>query len=323
MDFYQVFLVEADQLPPGHAGDEDEEDVKRHHAEVDLVEARALEVTLTEVDRARAAGVFRNAPHNIGEDTEADRDHQSRSAAADSHRAERDIHGSHVAGSGSEDVVKVDVSEAENDEGDEPIRADKLRRDRRGHPLDEAKLRETAGEGDDDAEPDHGVPGRLFRKHVLPLHSAGDQEVSHHAKADRVRVVTRKHRGRPADEGEDETNTDQLLLVRQSAKLTKHLLPKSLRFRRLIKGGLHEELCHVREDDEADGGGEESGPEPGAPADIHTETFLREVRAERVRCHTGEEERARDRRELKARHDQVVTDLFTGLTRGGTHHVVN
>ena len=49
MDFCQVFLVEADQLPPGHAGDEDEEDVKRHHAEVDLVEARALEVTLTEV----------------------------------------------------------------------------------------------------------------------------------------------------------------------------------------------------------------------------------------------------------------------------------
>ena len=111
--------------------------------------------------------------------------------------------------------------------------------------------------------------------------------------------------------------------MRQSAKLTEHLLAERLRFRSLIHRGLHEELRHVRKKNKADSGGEQSGPEPGAPADIHTETFLREVRAERVRCHTGEEERARDRRELKARHDQVVTDLFTGLTRGGTHHVVN
>ena len=79
----------------------------------------------------------------------------------------------------------------------------------------------------------------------------------------------------------------------------------------------------MRENHKADGGGEQSGPEPGAPADIHTEAFLREVRAERVRGHTGEEQSARDRRELEARHDEVITDLFTGLTRGGTHHIVN
>lgn len=68
-------LVEADALPPDYAGREDDEDAYGHQHKVDLVEAGTFEESLTEVDRARSACVFCDAPHEVGEDSEADGNH--------------------------------------------------------------------------------------------------------------------------------------------------------------------------------------------------------------------------------------------------------
>ena len=56
--------VQTDDLPPAHTNGKRDEHARRHQDEVDLIETRTFEVALTEVDRTRAAGVFRDAPQS-------------------------------------------------------------------------------------------------------------------------------------------------------------------------------------------------------------------------------------------------------------------
>ena len=57
--------VQTDNLPPTHADRERNENAQCYENEVDLIEARTFEITLTEIDRTRTAGVFRDTPHRV------------------------------------------------------------------------------------------------------------------------------------------------------------------------------------------------------------------------------------------------------------------
>ena len=59
------------------------------------------------------------------------------------------------------EVMQINVGKTQNQEGCHPIKADKHRREARGHPFHETEFGQTGSKRNNDTKPNHRIPGSL------------------------------------------------------------------------------------------------------------------------------------------------------------------
>ena len=213
---------------------------------------------------------------DAGEEIAEEAKQQSRqhgwSAQGHGDAQESRIHGSDMGRVAGEEIMAVEVNQAQHQESEDPAVAAHHAADRLAEPGNDAQLVQEAGHHHQSREPHQRVPGAGFCFHVFPAEHAQYDQSAQADKRGSGGVHVAELLGEDPQHQEQSEDAEHHVLFDGDAAQFRQFLPCHLHgVRRLLDLGRIELVDDPRHDQQAEQAGDDRGQSPAGPGDVDLE----------------------------------------------------